>query len=80
MKIQRRKFSNTGADYYFTASPNKIVLVSYDSEWDFYGTPSGASNIQVEIHNNNSFILSNVEEISIEEVPQAIVDLLTFLN
>jgi len=80
IKIHRRKISKTASDYYFTASEKKCVMVVYDSQWDFYGTPSGVHEILIEIHNNNAFIPNSMEEISIDEVPQAIIDLLTFLN
>jgi len=80
VKIHRKKYSETEANYYFKATADKCAIVSYDSQWDYYGTPSGVHNIIVEIHNNNSFLTEQMEEIQIDEVPQAIIDLLTFLN
>ncbi len=80
IKIHRNRISKTEVNYFFTASPKKCVMVEYNSQWDFYGTPSGVHNIRVEINNNNGFLTNEMEEISINEVPQAIVDILTFLN
>lgn len=55
----------------------------YDSESDIYGDDSPDRYIRVLIHNEALFHLyawTDMEEITIDKVPQAIVDLLTFLN
>ena len=67
--------------YIFTKDKNHCVLVEYRKDWDFgEGSPGGAEISHIVIHTRNGFHLDRFKEITIEEVPKCIVDLLTFLN
>lgn len=67
--------------YFFTKDDKHCLCIDYQSNWDFgEGSPSGARFSEIEIHTNNAFTLSIPPEISIEDVPKCIIDLLTFLK
>lgn len=67
--------------YFFTKDDKHCLCIDYQSNWDFGdGSPSGARLGEVEIHTNNAFTLTIPPEISIEDVPKCIIDLLTFLK
>ena len=68
--------------FFFTKDDKHCLAIDYQSEWDFgEGSPSGARLGEIEIHTNNSFSFQYTPpEISIEEVPKCIIDLLTFLK
>lgn len=67
--------------YFFTKDDKHCLCIDYQSNWDFgEGSPSGARLGEIEIHTNNAFTLSIPPEISIEDVPKCIIDLLTFLK
>lgn len=67
--------------YVFTKDKNHCLLIEYDKDWDFgEGSPSGTNFNHIEIHTKNGFRLELFKEISIEEVPKCIIDLLRFLN
>jgi hypothetical protein len=66
--------------FFFTKDDKHCLYIDYQSEWDFgEGSPSGARLGPIEIHTNNAFLLK-YPEISIEDVPKCIIDLLTFLK
>ena len=67
--------------FFFTKNEKHCLCIDYKSQWDFgAGSPSGARLDGIEIHTNNSFIFEYIPEISIEDVPKCIIDLLTFLK
>ena len=66
--------------YYFTKSKNECLLVNYNESWDFGKSPSGARLDVIEIFHKNSFILDDKIEINIEDVPEAIIDVLSYLK
>ncbi|MDR2919702.1 MAG: hypothetical protein LBV72_10115 [Tannerella sp.] len=79
--IHCKKHSDNITTYYFTKSKDKCLLIRYDKQWDFgKNSPSGAHFSEIEIHNMNSFIKDDLTEIKIEDVPEAIIDLLSFLK
>lgn len=83
IKIHKKKCTETVSNYFFIKSDGRCVGVTYDSESDIYGDESPDRYIRVLIHNEALFNMCDcpdMEEITIDEVPQAIVDLLTFLN
>lgn len=80
IKIHRKKCSETVANYFFTKSDGRCVGVTYDSEYDISGPDLADRYIRVLIHNGKQLETKDMEEININEVPQTIFDLLTFLN
>lgn len=68
--------------YVFTKDSNHCIALEYDPVYDFgKGSPSGAVIDQVEVHTNNGFIFNDkYKEISLSEVPECIIELLTYLN
>lgn len=68
--------------YVFTKDPNHCIALGYDPVYDFgKGSPSGAVIAEVEVHTNNVFIFNDkYKEISLSEVPECIIELLTYLN
>lgn len=83
IKIHKKKCTETVSNYFFIKSDGRCVGVTYDSESDIYGDDSPDRYIRVLIHNEALFHLyawTDMEEITIDKVPQAIVYLLTFLN
>lgn len=67
--------------YFFTKDEKHCLCVDYNSQWDFgNGSPSGSRLSEIEIHTNNAFILKNVPEIQLSEVPECILELLTYLK
>lgn len=67
--------------YVFTKDSKHCIAVEYNPNYDFgKGNPSGARIDSVEIHTNNGFIFSErFKEISLPEVPECILELLTYL-
>lgn len=68
--------------YYFTKDSKNCLSVEYDPSYDFgQGSPSGAMIESIEIHTNNSFMFDDKQkEISMSEVPECIIELLTYLK
>lgn len=67
--------------FFFTKDDTHCVCVDYQSEWDFgNGSPSGARFSEIEIHTNNAFSLQNVPEVQLSEVPECIIELLSYLK
>lgn len=68
--------------YYFTKDSKNCICVEYNPSSDYgEGSPSGAMIELVEIHTNNSFMFDDRhKEIDISEVPECIINLLTFLK
>ena len=68
--------------YYFIKDSNHCLAVEYNPKHDFgEGDPWGAMIESVEIHTNNSFCLDDRQrEINLSEVPECIIELLTYLN
>lgn len=68
--------------YYFTKDAKHCLCIEYNPDYDFgKGSPSGARVESVEIHTNNGFLFKDdTKEISLDEVPECILDLLTFLK
>lgn len=68
--------------YYFTKDDKHCLCVEYNPNHDWgEGSPSGAMIESVEIHTNNSFNFTDCQrEISISDVPECILELLTYLK
>lgn len=68
--------------YVFTKDSKHCIAVEYNPAYDFgKGSPSGARIDSVEIHTNNGFIFSEkYKEVSLSEVPECILELLTYLK
>ena len=78
--IHHKIHSDKTSTYYFTKSKRQCLSVNYNKYWDFGKDPSGAHIDQIEIFFNNSFILDDKTEIKIEDVPEAIIDVLSYLK
>lgn len=78
--IHKHQVSKTITAYYFTKSKTQCLRVEYDKSWDFgKDSPSGARLNSIEINYQNSWIKDELTEIKIEDVPEAIVDVLRYL-
>lgn len=68
--------------YVFTKDSNHCVAVEYDAQFDFgNGSPSGAHIESVQIHTNNGFIFNDKwKEIKLSEIPECILELMTYLK
>lgn len=68
--------------YFFTKDSKHCMSIEYNPSYDFGdGSPSGARIESVEINTNNSFIFNDCQkEISLSEVPECIIELLTYLK
>ena len=67
--------------YFFTKDEKHCLCVDYNSEWDFgNGSPSGSRLSEIEIHTNNAFKFQYIPEIQLSEVPECILELLTYLK
>ena len=67
--------------YFFTKDAKHCFSVEYKSAWDFgKGSPSGSRLFGIEIHTNNAFILQDIPEIPLSDVPECILELLTYLK
>lgn len=67
--------------YFFTKDAKHCLCIEYNSAWDFgKGSPSGSRLSLIEIHTNNAFILRDIPEIELSEVPECIRELLTYLT
>lgn len=78
--IHKRQVSKNITVYYFTKSENECLRIEYDKGWDFgKESPSGARLNNIEINYQNSFIKDEFTEIKIDDVPEAIVDVLRYL-
>jgi hypothetical protein len=81
MKIQRKKlpYKENTIVYYFTKSSNKCLLIEHDLTDDFGENDTSGSRLKVEIHYQNSFN-KNLEEITMDDVPKRVKDVLTYLS
>lgn len=67
--------------FFFTKDDTHCVCVDYQSKWDFgNGSPSGARLSEIEIHTNNAFSFQYVPEVQLSEVPECIIELLSYLK
>ena len=68
--------------YVFTKDSKHCIAVEYNPTYDFgKGSPSGARIDSVEINTNNGFIFSEkYKEVSLSEVPECILELLSYLK
>lgn len=68
--------------YYFTKDSKHCLSVEYNPNHDFgEGDPSGAEIESVEIHTNNRFDFNDRQrEIDLSEVPDCILELLSYLK
>ncbi len=67
--------------FFFTKDEKHCLCIEYRSEWDFGdGSPSGARLFEIEIHTNNAFKFLYTPEIQLSEVPECIIELLSYLN
>ena len=81
MKFHKKKLSENITVYIFTKTKNKCLYIRYDARMDFgQDSTSGAKMDDVEIHFKNSFILTDFEEVTINDIPNSIKSILTFLN
>jgi len=79
--IRKKIISDFISIYYFTKSKKQCLAVSYDKRDDFgLDSPSGTMFYDIEMHNNNSFVIDNLPTVNKEDVPDAVLLLLTFLN
>lgn len=81
-KIQVHKFERSPNEttYFFTKSRNECLSIVYDKQWDFGKSSSGVHLKEIEIHYYNSYVKDNLTEIRLEDVPEAIIDLLSYLK
>jgi len=81
MVIHCKRLSENIAIYYFTKSENNCLCVEYDKRWDFGNkSTSGTQFHYIEIHYQNSWVKDKLTEIKREDVPLAIIDLLSYLK
>lgn len=67
--------------YFFTKDERHCLCIDYHSQWDLgNGNPSGSRLSGIEIHTNNAFEFQHIPEIQLSEVPECILDLLTYLK
>ncbi|WP_288487903.1 hypothetical protein [uncultured Alistipes sp.] len=67
--------------YYFTKDAKHCLCIKYDPTLDFgNGSPSGSRLSEVEIHTNNAFKLQDIHEIQLSDVPECILELLSYLK
>lgn len=67
--------------YFFTKDDKHCISIEYRSEWDFgNGSPSGCRLSEVEIHTNNAYYFKYIPEIQLSEVPECIIELLSYLK
>lgn len=68
--------------YFFTKDAKHCLCIEYNSAWDFEnGSPSGTRLSEIEIHTNNAFKFQHIPpEIQLSEVPECILELLTYLK
>lgn len=68
--------------YIFTKDEKHCVAIEYNPDHDFgKGSPSGARIESVEIHTNNGFFFKDTtKEINLSDVPECILELLTYLK
>ena len=79
--IHSKKNVDGTVTYYFTKSKNKCLAVEYNKRWDFgKNSPSGTHFSDIELHNQNSFKTEGMAEVDIKDVPESIIDLLSFLK
>ena len=81
MKIHKAIMSKTRTNFYFTKNKRNCLMIEYDSSMDFgkFST-SGTYINKLEIHYNNGWVKKDLIEISINEVPESVVDILTYLK
>lgn len=81
MKIHKMIMSKTRTNFYFTKNKRNCLMIEYDSSMDFgKHSTSGAYFHKLEIHYNNAWIKKELIEINIEEVPECVRDILTYLK
>ena len=81
MEVHKKQINKEVTGYYFTKSKDNCLCVEYNPKWDFgKQSASGARLDSIDIHYNNSFTRKDLIKITIEEVPQAIIDVLSFLS
>lgn len=67
--------------YYFIKDAKHCLCIEYDPTLDFgNGSPSGSRLPAVEIHTNNAFKFQDTPEIQLSDVPECILELLTYLK
>ncbi len=79
IRIHKRELSDRTTAYYFTKSKKRCLRIEHNTEWDFGKTPSGCTINQVEIHYQNSFLTDELSEIELNDVPEVIRDILSYL-
>lgn len=81
IKVHRSTRKQGLQTYYFTKDAKHCVCIEYDPTLDFGNdSPSGSRLSGIEIHMNNAFKLQNTPEIQLSEVPECILELLTYLK
>ncbi|WP_099465578.1 hypothetical protein [Parabacteroides provencensis] len=67
--------------YFFTKDDRHCICVEYKSGLDFgNGSPSGARLAEIEIHTNNAFNFQYIPKVQLSDVPECILELLTYLK
>lgn len=81
VKVHCLTYPNGLRTFYFTRDEKHCLRIEYDPQLDFgEGSPSGAQLSEVDIHTNNAFLLQDVPEISLSEVPSCILNMLSYLD
>lgn len=75
-KLQISKYITT---YYFTKSENRCLCVECDIRNIYSKESTSGSTMEIEIHYQNSWIKENLTQITIDDVPQVIKDVLRYL-
>jgi hypothetical protein len=80
--IHKSKNPDNTTTYFFTKSKNECISIVYvyDKQWDYGKSSSGVHLSDIEIHYHNSYIKDNLTEIQLKDVPEAIIDLLSYLK
>jgi hypothetical protein len=79
MLIHKNVISKNQVNYYFTKDKDNCLLIEYNPNRDYPGTSSGPE-LLIQIHDDNAFLVDNFQIIELKEVPQRIIQLLSFIS
>lgn len=81
IKVHRLSHRDGCQTFYFTKDARHCLRIEYHPALDFgKGSPSGSQLYGIEIHSNNAFKFQDTPEIQLSEVPECILELLTYLK
>lgn len=84
MKIYKLKarFYQDAYHYYFIKNENECLVILHNLNEDYGEHSSSGAMLEVEIHYQNSFEFDKPDEsqITIDQVPKRVIDVLTYLN